>query len=61
MFDHHHVSSWIVGTTTGAASIAIPDEVTTWLGKFMLGLAVALVSGLVHGLAKRWAGGKGAK
>jgi hypothetical protein len=42
----------------GVGSIALPDGVTSWLGKLAMGCAIALVTGLVHGLAKRLATGK---
>jgi len=56
-----HFSSFTVGTFTGIASLAVPDGVTTWLGKLFTGILIALVTGLVHGWAKRWAAGKRAE
>jgi hypothetical protein len=55
---HEHFSSYTVGLMAGVGSIAIPDGVTSWLGKLAMGCAIALVTGLVHGLAKRLAAGK---
>jgi hypothetical protein len=54
----HHLPSFMVGSITGMASLAVPDGITTWLGKIVMGVLIAVLSGLVHGCAQRWASGK---
>ena len=51
-------SSWVVGGLTGVASFAVPDGVASWSIKFGTAVLVALVTGVIHGWAKRWAHGK---
>lgn len=57
----HHIPSASVGVLAGMGSIALPDGVTSWLGKLALGVVVALLTGFVHGLAQRFAAGKKSK
>ena len=53
-----HFSSLTVGSLTGMASIAVPDGLVSWSAKVGTAILVALITGLVHGWAKRWAHGK---
>lgn len=44
--------SIIVGATVGLVSTAVPDEIATLAGKLLVGVLVALLSGLAHSAGK---------
>jgi len=38
-------------------SLAVPDEIASFLGKLIVGVSIAVLTGVFHGLAKRLTGG----
>jgi hypothetical protein len=54
---HHYLSSFSLGASLGMVSLAVPDEIGSFLGKLVVGVAIAVLTGTFHGLAKRFTGG----
>jgi hypothetical protein len=54
---HNYLSSFSLGTSLGVVSLAVPSEIGSFLGKLIMGVAIAVLTGVIHGLAKRFAGG----
>lgn len=44
--------SVIVGATLGLVSTAVPDEIATLAGKVLVGVLIALLSGMAHSAGK---------
>ena len=54
---HHYLSSLSLGASLGMVSLAVPDAIGSFLGKLIVGVSIAVLTGTFHGLAKRFTGG----
>jgi hypothetical protein len=50
---HENLHASVLGATLGMVSMAVPDEIATFLGKLLVGVLTGLLSGAAYKLGAR--------